>query len=278
MDRPSLMGKNILHLICNSTFLKRVPGAKEEQQVFATESVRPMAISKHFSWSCSGLLIWFEAPSAPIRYREQLSQPKVRGMGLDDDPVSLTKWKETKGRENVGEAWRMKTQKPRAMADLEQEPNNFWKDTVPDGQGKSEHSVSVKYHEDVVIVFTKGKGPYWLETHASELGMSSQDVWNLLEIHRGHRWYSSPSKVLLPLARGHGPAALTGHSIPSTHICLKLSIIGLGVFVWYFVFSRKQVNQRSKELSQILLYFSLGYFLPNHNYLHPSTLKIIWNA
>lgn len=115
MDRPSLMGKNILHLICNSTFLKRVPGAKEEQQVFATESVRPMAISKHFSWSCSGLLTWFEAPSAPIRYREQLSQPKVRGMGLDDDPVSLTKWgherKQREGRmwEKRGE-WRHRNQ------------------------------------------------------------------------------------------------------------------------------------------------------------------------
>lgn len=183
----------------------------------------------------------------------------------------------------MGEAWRVKTQKPRLMADLEQEPNNFWKDIVPDSQGKSEHSVFVKYHEDMVIVFTKEKGSYWLETHASgvsdEFTRCLKSTWNTPGKERGgHRWYRSQGKVLFPLARGHGPVALTGHSILSTQICLKMSIIGFGGFVWYFVFSGKQVNQRGKELSQILLYFSLGYFLPNHNYLHPSTLKIIWNA
>lgn len=58
----------------------------------------------------------------------------------------------------------------------------------------------------------------------------------------------------------------------STSVCLKFSIIQ-GLPVCFF--RQNQVNQRGKELNQILLYFFLKYLLLKHNCLHPSTLKVI---
>lgn len=59
----------------------------------------------------------------------------------------------------MGEVQRLKIQKPRATADLEQEPNNFQKDIVPDSREKSKHglNVFVKWDNDMATVFQKEK-------------------------------------------------------------------------------------------------------------------------
>jgi len=134
----------------------------------------------------------------------------------------------------------------------------------------------------MAMEFTKEKGPYWLEIHAEgvmdEFTRCLKSALNTPGKEKRGGGIDDTivgGKALFLREWSDGPVALTGHFILSTHICLKMSIIqGFGVFV----FSQKQINQRGKELSQILLYISFGYFLLSHNCLHPSTLKIIRNA